>query len=521
MAEIKYDANTMTQAVIKRTIEEYAPQAISNKGGYTYINGSLIPNALSRILARAYRAGRIFRPGIGMTEEFVSSIDPATVNNVTVQLQTNTGVHVRTLRDGNSSGTPNNDGLINTNKKIIPSTTPFDIPVRQLNDQPLFFPRMMLETMLFDEVAETLGNFDDNEINAVDGYHLAKMVSYAMYRAAQSQSGSATDPSTYGSNVITFNTANAYQNYAAIQLLNNVTAQMSNGDPKTNLGTFKGRRQFTAVNSLLGYLTSPGTGYILPGTEQGANLFYKENFDLGEAMKRGEQYRFSLKGYDFYEMNAGTLALAEQWLGLEAGALNGVLGVVSTPLSYASGGVSKKQTYLLQSTEYDGVVGFPFTKFGGTAYRQIFLIVDSSWTVPTQLQNKLHPAPVCAPASWGDVEYEPIERVVYDNDGNPVGMETIANVLAPNGDTTCAVTITVLGSDKAKINNATLAPTVGGQAVAYTNNADGTYTIVVPKGSAIAGSITVASYNAGTINVTEKQTKGWNFATSVTLTPSG
>lgn len=521
MAEIKYDANTMTQAVIKKTIEEYAPQAISNKGGYTYINGALIPNALSRILARAIRAGRIFRPGIGMTEEFVSAIDPATVNNVTVQLQTNMGIHYRTLRDGNSGGTPNNDGLINTNKKIIPSTTPFNIPVRQISDQPLFFPRLMLETMIFDEVAETLGNYYDNDINGMDGYHLAKMIAYGMYRAAQSQSGSATDPSTYGSNVIVFNTANAYQNYAAIQMLNNVTAQMSNGDPQTGLGTFKGRRQFTAVNSLLGYLTSPGTGYVLPGTEQGAYLFYKENFDLKEAMRTGEQYRFSLKGYDFYEMNAGTLSIAEQWLGLEAGALSGVLGVVSTPLSYASGGVSKKSTYLLQSTEHDGVVGFPFTKVGGTAYRQIFLIVDSTWTVPTQLQTKLAPAPVVAPSKWNENEYEPLQRVVYDNDGNPTGMETIANVVAPNGDTTCAVTITVLGSDKAKITNATLAPTVGGQAVAYTNNADGTYTIVVPKGSVIAGSITVASYNAGTINVTASQTKGWNFATSVTLTPSG
>lgn len=521
MAEIKYNATSMTQAVIKKTIEEFAPQSISNKGGYTYINGSLIPNALSRILARAYRTGRIFRPGIGMTEEFIGATDPASFNNVTVQLQTNMGVHVRTLRNNNSAGTPNNDGIINTNKKLIPSTKPFDIPVRQLNDQPLFFPRMMLQTMLFDEVVETLGNFNDNEINANDAYHLAKMVAYACYRGAQKTNGSEASPSNYGDNIIVFDMSNGYQDKAAIKLINNINAVMSNGDKDTNLGTFRGRRQFTAMNSLLGIIRTPGTGFIIPGTEKGENLFYSENFDLGNAMQVGEQYRFSTNGYDFYEMNSGTLSLAEQWLGLDAGALNGVLGVISTPLSYASGGVSKKATYLLQSTEYDGVVGFPYTKFGGTAYRKIFLIVDSTWTVPTKLQSKFAPAPVCAPGSWADNDYEPIERVVYDNDGNPISMETIANVVAPNGDTNCAVTITVFGSDKAKINNATLAPTVGGQAVAYTNNADGTYTIVVPKGSVIAGSITVASYKAGTINVTASQTKGWNFATSVTLTPSG
>lgn len=523
MAEIKYNSNSLTEEIVKRTIEDTAPQAITNKGGYSYINGSLIPNALSKMLARAYRAGRIFRPGIGMTEEFVASINPDQVNNVTVQLQTNMGVHVRTLRDGSNPGTPNNDGLINTNRKLIPSTTPFNIPLRQIADQPLFFPRLMTETMVFDEIAETIANYYDNEVNGNDSYHLAKMVSYAMYRAAQSQSGTETDPSTYGDNIIVFDTSTGYTQGAGIKLLNDITALMANGDPQTNLGTFKGRRQFTATAQLLGYINNPYSGLVIPGTEQGAGLFYRPGFDLNESMRTGEQFRFAVKGYDFYEMNGQTLSFAEKWLNLPAGSLDGVLGVISTPLSYASGGVSKKSIRLLQSTENDGVVGFPFTKYGGTAYRQIFLIVSSDWTVPTKLQktNTINaPAAVIAPTSFGDVNYEPIERVVYDANGNPTGVETIANVLAPNGDTTCAVVLSVFGTDNVPLTGATLAPTVNSVAVPYTNNADGTYTIVVPKGSAIAGSITVAGYSAGTINVTAAQTSGWNYATAVTLTAS-
>lgn len=517
MAEIKYDSGTATQEVIKRTIQEYAPNAVSNKGGYSYINGSLMPKALSRIIARALRVGRIIRPGVGMTEEFMASIDPAQVLSVTVQLQNNIGVHVRTLRDGASPGTTNNDGIMNTNRKTIPSTVPFEIPVRQLVDDPLFFPRLMLETMLFDEVAETLGNYLDNTTNGIDSYHIAKMIAYAMYRAAQSQSGTATDPSTYGDNIIVFDTSTAYDDLSAIKMINQLNAVMSNGDKQTNLGTFKGRRQLTLRNELLGYLKTPKTGYIT-NTEQGANLFYTPNFDMDEGMRRGEQYRGGINGYEMYEVTKDILDLACEWLGLESGDLDGILGIVSTPQNYSGAGVGKKSMYLIQSSDYDGVTGFPFIKYGGAAYRKVFLIVDSGWSVPAKLQSKLAPANVVAPARWKDAQTEPIERVVYDSDGNATGTEVIANVIAPNGDGTCNVTIKVLGTGNAPITTATLTPTVDGATVPFRNNMDGTYTINVPKGKAVSGSIAASGYTSGSISVTAANTAKWQYNTSVTLT---
>lgn len=506
--EIKFNSSSLTQEVIKRTVQEYAPDAITNKGGYTYINGSLMPKALSRALSRSYRTGRIIRPGVGMTEKFIESIDPMQVMSITVQQQVNIGIHTRTLRDDGKVGTPYNDGLINTNHKLIPATKPFTIPVRQINDQPLFFPRLQLETMLFDEVAETLANFFENEVNSVDSYHIAKMISYAIYRAFKAGSNA--------NNIITLDKNTAYDDLAMIKIINQLNAAMADGDSETELGAFRGRRQLTLRNELLGYLRSPKTGYVT-NTEKGANVFYTPGFDLDESMRTGEQYRGSINGYEMYEMNSETIRNAEIWLGLEPGSLDGVLGIVSTPLSYASGGVSKKSTLLLQSTEHDGIVGFPLTKFGGAAYRQIFLIVDKNWNAPDKLKTTLAPAPVVAPKNW-DSKYEPIERVIYDEDGNPTGMtEILANVIAPNGDTTCSITIKVTDADGNSISNATIASNSEGATIPFTNNGDGTYQLLVRKNSVIDATVTAAGYTAGTINVTAKQSMDWMHPVTITL----
>lgn len=510
--EIKYNSSSLTQEVIKRSVQDYTPEAITNRGGYTYINGSLMPKALSRALSRAYRTGRIIRPGIGMTEKFIEDIDPMRVMSVTVQQQVNMGIHTRTLRDGGKVGTPYNDGLINTNHKLIPATKPFNIPVRQINDQPLFFPRLQLETMLFDEVAETLANFFENEVNAVDSYHIAKMISYAIHRAYRAGDNA--------KNIITLDRDTAYDDLSMIKLINQLNSAMSDGDKLTGLGAFRGRRQLTLRNELLGYLRSPKTGYVT-NTEKGANVFYTPGFDLDESMRTGEQYRGSINGYDMYEMNSETLENAARWLGLELDSLDGVLGIVSTPLSYASGGVSKKEVRLIQSSEHDGITGFPLTKFGGAAYRQIYLIVDKNWNAPDKLRTTLAPAPVIAPNKWGDVEYEPIERVEYDEDGNATGMtEILANVIAPNGDTTCSITIKVTDADGNAISNATIASNSEGATIPFTNNGDGTYQLLVRKNSVINATVTATGYTAGTIKVTAKQSLDWMHPVAIVLTAS-
>lgn len=503
-----YTPTSLTGAVVAKALMDFgnAAGAISKRAGYTYINGALIPNAISPIVARAIRAGRVIREGIGKTEKFTANIDPAKVNSVTVQMQTNTGIHSRTLRSA-KPGTPGNDGIININRKIIPSTYPMEIPTLELDDQPFFFPRMALETMAFDEVAMTLENRLENITNNMDGYDMARMVAFAAYRSEQG-----------ADNMIKLNTANVYDDNYMVKIIAQLDAAMSNGDKWSNVSAFRGRRELALRNELLGYLISKGA-FVL-NTPQSNQRFWEPQFDLNEGISEGSQYRGGIRGYDMYEWNDSHQAIMEQYLGLEEGALNGLLGIISTPMSYAGAGVAKKEMKLLQSTEYDGVVSFPFIKWGGNAFRTIFLIVDETFVMPTALKSSVAPAPVMSPERWQSGDREPLTRPVYDEDGNVTGHETVMDVLKPNGDTSCNVIIKLTNATGgAAITNATFTTTVNGEtSTAFTNNGNGTYSILVPKGQAASIAVSATGFTGTTISVTAKQSDRWQFETSKTLT---
>lgn len=500
---------TPMQALVARTLKDAAGNSISKRAGYTYINGSMIPNALSALPARAIRAGRIVRAGVGATEKFVASIDPKAVNNVTAQIQTNVGVRVRSIKDGTNPGTEGNDGMINLKPKIVPSTTPFNIPLLQLEDQPFFFPQMQLETMLFDEAAETIANYLDNTDNGMDSYHMAKALAYAMWRAANNSQA----------NVITLNKSKVYEDTYMIQMINELNSKLANGDSETKLMTFTGPREIAARPELIGYLKTPKTGFIL-NSDISTRMLYDPNFDIREAERVGTQYRGNIQGYELQEAPQGIFTLIEKWFGLAAGALNGVLGIVFTPQAYAMGGVGKKEMKMLQSSEHDGVVAFPYIKYGGTSYRIQYIIAYDDWTIPDALKNAAYPAPVKAPTEWYPDGFEPIQKVIYDADGNPVGYDTVADVLKPNGNLGSVVNLTVLGTAGAAVTNALVSVTNGSTPVAVTNNVDGTYTFIVPKGSTPSVTIAATGYTSQTFSLTKANTAKDNFAVTKTLVAS-
>lgn len=512
---------TAMQAIVARTLQNAAGSAMFKRAGYTYINGSLIPNAISALPARAIRAGRIVRPGIGMTEKFTANIDPKSVNNVTVQLQTNVGVRARTLKGNADAGTIGNNGLINIKPKIVPSTTPFDIPLRQMEDQPFFFPQMQLETMLFDEVAETIANYMDNTNNGMDSYHMAKALAYSMWRGARSLASGAskTDPANYKNVILLDSTKVNDENYM-IGIMNKITSTMSNGDPEMQLMTFNGPREMALRSEVIGWLKTPKTGFIT-NSDIATRLLYEPNFDIREAERYGTQNRGGIQGYELQEAPQGIWTLVEKWQGLPEGALDKVYGIIFTPQAYAAGGVGKKEMKLLQSTEHDGVVAFPYIKYGGAAYRIMYIIADPSWKVPAALQNADYAARVVAPEEWYSDGLEPIERIITDAEGNPVGVDVIANVLKPNGDMQCAVTLTVTGTADAAVTDALVAVTADGKAVPVLNNTDGTYLFSVPRGKAATAQITAAGYNAATVTMTKAQTKGDVYTVTQALTASG
>lgn len=380
---------SVSEAIVHAELRSRAAEAITEKNGYEYVDGTMLANVISPVIARVIAIGRVIRPGIGATEEFTNVLDVSKVLSVTVQLPVMLGVTTRTI--GND-GTQGNSGLINRAKKIIPSTTPFNIPLTQVNDQALFFPFLQLEMALYDVVVETLAQYADTVVISMDSYHIAKAISYACYRAGLEYKAAVE----YGtpvanvkpSNIIRIDPTQVYADNYMVKILNELTEQMSNGDPSRSALTFTGPREIAARNALINWLTSPKTGFVSNYNDYGQKLLLEPNFDLNIATRYGSNYRgdgTGTKGYALQEANAVLFNYAEGWLGIDFGALNGVYGVVFTAQAYAMGGAANAITKLVQSSEYDGIVCFTYQKFGGTAYRKMWLLVDKDWTVPAGL----------------------------------------------------------------------------------------------------------------------------------------
>lgn len=383
---------TVSQAIVHAELTNRAAEAIStNDKGYQYIDGTLTRNLISPILARCIAVGRIVRPGVGATEEFVNVIDIDKVLQVTVELPNMLGVTTRTVGTG---GTTGNNGLINRAKKIIPSTTPFNIPLTQYNDQALFFPKLMVTMAAYDVFVETLASYADSIVIAMDSYHISKAISYAGYRVgqelkAQVEFGVAIASATE-SNIIRVNLTQVYADNYMIKIWNELTNKMAKGDPTRQALTFTGPREVAARIELINYLTTPKTGFVNNASDIGQKIIFEPNFDMNLATRQGSMLRVSEqagKGFALYEANQILFSYAEKWLGLTSGALDKVLGVVFTPQAYAMGGAANAVTNIVQSSEYDGTVCFTYQKFGGTAYRKIFLIVEDDFVVPAALQG--------------------------------------------------------------------------------------------------------------------------------------
>lgn len=386
---MSFTPQTVSQAVAVAELNNRAAEAISEQNGYQYIDGSMIANVISPIIARCIAIGRVVRPIIGATEEFVNVIDIDKVLNVTVQLPNMLGVTTRTIGTG---GTTNNNGLINRAKKIIPSTTPFNVPLAQYNDQALFFPKLQLTMAAYDVVVETLASYADSIVISMDSYHIAKAIAYAAYRAgieigAQVEAGVSAG-NIVVSNIIKVDSAHVYDDNYMVKVINELTSKMSKGDVSRQALTFSGPRELVSRIDLINWMTTPKTGFVSNANDYGQKLLLDPNFNLDEVTRNGSMQRssaVSTKGYALYEANDILFSYAEKWLGLSAGDLSGVLGVVFTPQAYAMGGAASATTNLVQSSEYDGIVCFTYQKFGGAAYRKMFLVVDSSFVFPEAL----------------------------------------------------------------------------------------------------------------------------------------
>lgn len=367
-------------------ISKYATAvgAISEaSNGYQYVDGTLIGSVISKSVITASLAKTWVVPGIACSEEFMEGIDVNKVWSVTVELQSNIGPTTRTF---GPSGTTNNNGLINYAPAIVGTTVPIEIKLNQIDDQQVFFPRLQLETMRYDKFEKTMENFIDNMVISKATFETAAMLAYALFRASPKYTlASNTAGALPDEQFIEIDTSKIYDENYMIKIINSMDEKMSAGDMEMNAMTFSGPRACISRLSLINAFKSPKTGFVsVAGSSEAYKLLMSASFDTGKTADvcggTTEQYRGEMRGYDFYEIPGNAFTYVEKWLGLSAGSLSGVLGIITSPQQFASGGLAEANTMVMeQVSPYPGVYASPYRKFGAKGVRNIILLVDSTF----------------------------------------------------------------------------------------------------------------------------------------------
>ena len=371
----------LTSSIIEKTLEA-AGGFKKDANGYTYIDGTVLEHQFSDITLMAVLAKSWIVPGVSCSEEFVQGVDINKVNTVYVEMQADIGPTTRTIGEG---GTENNNGIINMQPSIMVSTTVLEIPLRQVDDQPLFFPRMQLEAMRYDKVKKTLENQVDNMVLAKATHDTAIAIQYALFRASAEytkEENSAGNLPT-AQFLVVDPTQFDEKNYM-VKVLDNLDLMMDAGDPEMQTMSFDGPRALAGRLSFLSAFKRPETGFVATAADAAYELLTKANFDDEDKSNIfggvTETKYLDIRGYSMYKIPNQAWGYKKKWLGLESGALNGVLGVLTSPQQLATGGAVDDNTIVQQVTYPSiGVGAYPLRKFGGSGYRNIILVVDESF----------------------------------------------------------------------------------------------------------------------------------------------
>ena len=100
-----------------------------NAKGKLYIDGQAVNAELSQVIAETIYIKQIFRDGQSVTGKYAAGLRANGL--VRVLLDTPLPFAARTLSMAGRTGTTGNDGVINRNGKIMPSTQDFNVVVNQ------------------------------------------------------------------------------------------------------------------------------------------------------------------------------------------------------------------------------------------------------------------------------------------------------------------------------------------------------------------------------------------------------
>lgn len=371
----------ITDSILTKYLE--GSGAVKKSGqGYTYIDGNALPNVISNAVLTASLAKSWIVPGVCCSEEFVAGIDTQKVNSVYVEMQADIGPTTRTIGE---DGTTGNSGIINLQPSIMVSTEMFEVPLKQVDDQPLFFPRMQLETMRYDKVKKALVNHIDNMVISKATHDTAAAIQYAMFRAsAEYTKAENSDGKLPEAQFVEVDSSKFYDDNYMIKVMDQLDELMDNGDALMQTMSFSGPRALVGRLSFLDKLKSPKSGFVQTAADAAYKLLLEANFESDKVNDvfgdTTETKYIDIRGYSCYKVPKQAWAYIERWLGLNTGDLNGLLGIITSPQQLATGGVSEDNT-IVRDTTYPsiGTGAYPYRKFGARGYRNIILIVDSSF----------------------------------------------------------------------------------------------------------------------------------------------
>lgn len=488
---------------------------ITGRDGRLFLDGTMLQSSISEAIAEAIYVGEIFRNGLNVTGKYAVNAKP--LDSVRVPLETPFPHSSRTARVGVREGTPGNDGIINRNPAMLPSDDEFLIVLNQVNDQQILFPELAERATLIPlrDAAKRIASYGRSVVEDRSASTLAEILAYNIYRSLND-----------GDNI---NTIDITEENSYSQLLGQLNTKLSNGDIATGAHTYSTLgRCIIARPQFINAAFTRTSGIILNGSDIAQNMLRNYDFDTAASERAfyGNAYRGSAMQFAFVEAADYIWMLAEKYLGLTQGALDNVLGVA---VSNEATAISENIDYgvkIVDALNTRGMQAQPLNCWGHEAFRKIQIIgtpaLSNDTFAAAGFSASVRKYPIAPKDVFTKENSDAILVPIYGLDGSITGYQTIAALPKPNGGVVtggaASVTLKVLGTDEAVINNATVTVTSGALTPTVTNNNDGTYSFVIAQGAAATVTIAAAGYTTATLNVTELQSNNKTVELTQSLT---
>lgn len=484
---------------------------VTGADGRLYLDGTMTNAKLSEAIAEAIYVGEIFRDGQSITKKYTVNARPGDM--VRVPLETPFPSSSRTLAIGGREGTEGNGGVINKNAPMLPADDEFAVFMNQVNDQSILFPEMSMGFMPFNTVAKRIAGYAKTVVEDRSASTLAEILAYNIYRAMNG-----------GNNInqIEMDVDGAYGT-----LLNNLNSALDEGDIITNAHSYStegrtiiGRPEF--VNKMF----NRQSGVILTGSDLAQTMLQDYTFETKLADREYVGNAYKGKTMQFHVQVAASYiwSRAEAYLGLAAGALDGVLAVAVAADATAASDNIDLGVKMIDANEVRGLKAQPLNCWGHEGFRKCQLIGGKTFSTDTLKAagfDETRRYPKAPKDVFTKANTDQILVPIYALDGvTIVGYQAVANVPKPNGDNVqggiADVVISVLGTDNAAVKNATVSVTAP-SGVTVTNNNDGTYAFRIKQYEEATVSVTAAGYAAQTVKLGKADTKKNIVSKIVTL----